>query len=203
MLTTRKQAGTDEKGVKKSFKLDFKTHKFSFVAQNVNLSGLSCPLKIGVDIAGFDANTTVDETIVNGKKPMPINFLMGVKDSLQVDKIKVKYGSKTNSDVLTVSGGFSAKDMDVNMAGEDLFVTLGSQTFTIPANSFKPNKAKTKFTCSNVELDSGIAAATFDFNKCTFALTIKKVSVEANPYDIVTFTMQCADFSANTEVEIP
>ncbi|MGA2677705.1 MAG: hypothetical protein ABSF37_00230 [Sedimentisphaerales bacterium] len=197
-------SGTDENGAKKSFKLDFKTHKFSFAAQNVNLSGLSCPLKVRVDIAGFDANTNVDETIVNGKKLIPINLLMGVKDSLRVDKIKVKYGSKMNSDQLTVSGGFSVASVETteaNLVDSVFDVNLASQSFSIPAKSFKGKNGK--FTCSNAKLDGGIgiAAATFDFNKCTFAITIKNTSVDY-PGDTSQFAVQCADFNANTEAEI-
>jgi hypothetical protein len=192
-----------ENGVKKSFKLDLKTHKFSFSAKNIDLSGLSCPLNMKIDINDYNTETVLDETIVNGKKPIPINLLMGVKNSLRVDKIKVKYGSKMNSDLLTVSGGFSAQDVDVNMAAEDFSVTLGSQIFTIPAKSFNPNKTKTKFTCSNVKLNGGIgiAAAAFDFNRCTFAITIKKASIDYLG-DTAQFAVQCAGFNAHTEVEI-
>jgi hypothetical protein len=197
-------SGTDENGAKKSFKLDFKTHKFSFAAQNVNLSGLSCPLRVRVDMAGFDANTNVDETIVNGKKMIPINLLMGVKNSLRVDKIKVKYSSKINSDQLTVSGGFSAASVETteaNLVDSVFDVNLAGQSFSIPAKSFKGKKGK--FTCSNVKLDDGvgIAAATFDFNKCTFAITIKNTSIDY-PGDTSQFAIQCADFKVNTEVEI-
>ncbi len=155
-------------------------------------------------MAGFDANTNVDETIVNGKKLIPINLLMGVKNSLRVDKIKVKYGSKMNSDQLTVSGGFSAASVEIteaNLVDSVFDVNLASQSFSIPAKSFKGKKGK--FTCSNVKLDGGvgIAAATFDFNKCTFAITIKKTSIDY-PGDTSQFAIQCADFKVNTEVEI-
>jgi hypothetical protein len=196
-------SGTDADGVRKSFKLDFKTHKFSFTARNLDLSGLSCPLSVGVDIAGFSADTNVDETIVNGPtKLMPINLLMGVKNSLRVDKLKIKYG---NTQALIVSGGFSAQKTDVNMAAEKLSVTLGSQTFTIPAKSFRPNKTKTRFACSNVKLDGGIgiAAATFDFNKGTFALTIKTASIDAYPGTTENFAINSTDFAIDTDVLIP
>ena len=196
-------SGTDENGAKKSFKLDFKTHKFSFIAQNVNLSGLSCPLKVGVDIAGFDANTSVDETIVNGKKPIPINLLTGVKNSLRVDKIKVKHG-KTDS--LAVSGGFSVNSVEnaeANLVDSVFDVNLAGQSFSIPAKSFKGKNGK--FTCSNVKLDGGIgiAAAAFDFNKCTFTLTIKNASIDAYPGETVKFAINFANFTEDSEVLIP
>lgn len=54
-------SGTDADGVKKSFKLDLKTHKFSFSAKNIDLSGLSCPLNVRVDIGDYNTDTNVDE----------------------------------------------------------------------------------------------------------------------------------------------
>ena len=130
---------------------------------------------------------------------------MGVKNSMRVDKLKVRYG-KTDS--LTVKGGFSAQNVDVNMAAEKLSVTLGSQTFTIPAKSFKPNKTKTRFTCSNVKLYDGldlvgIAAAAFDFNKGTFALTIKNNNIDVYPGTTENFTIDFTDFTEDADVIIP
>jgi hypothetical protein len=193
-------SGTDENGVKKSFKLDFKTHSFSFAAQNVNLSGLSCPLKVGVVITGFNANTYVDETIVNGKKPIPINLLMGVKNYLQVDKSKLTRNKKTGQITkVTVSGGFSDENSnDVSLLTNPLNITVGSQTFTIPADTFKNTKGK--FTCSKVKLAGGeIAAATFDFNKCTFTLTTKGTKI-TDPKGTVEFKMEFGEFNEGAEV---
>jgi hypothetical protein len=103
---------------------------------------------------------------------------MGVKDSLRTDKITVKRSTKPNSDQLTARGGFAVADTTVNMATVPFSVTLGSQTFTIPANSFKAGK--NKFTCSNIVLSDGsIAAAKFNLNTCAFSLTIKNVGITA------------------------
>jgi hypothetical protein len=192
-----------ENGVKKSFKLDLKTHNFVCTAQNIDLSGLSCPLNIQVVISEFGAEAEVNERIVNGpKKPIPINLLMGVNNSLRVDKSKFTRDKKTgNITQVAVSGGFSVKETGMDMTANSFSVTIGSQTFTIPAGKFVPSKGK--FTCSKVALSGGeIAAATFDFNKCTFTLTIKgtKITDTAGSAD---FKVEFGEFSEGAEVSLP
>ncbi len=197
-----------ENGVKKSFSYVVKTGKFSFAASNIDLSGLECPMTIDINVGGFAGTTDVNETIVNGKKPIPINLLMGVKDSLRVDKSKLTRNKNTkNITQLAVSGGFSVADLnDANLVTNPLDVNIGSQTFTIPAHNFK--NAKGKFTCSKVKLyDSsdnltGIAAATFDFNKCTFTLTIKKTNFAATT-GTTDFGIAFGGFSGSDEVTLP
>jgi len=186
-----------------SFALDTKTTKFSFIAKNVSLKGLSCPLTGQIEIGDYIGTAQVDEDIVNGGKPIPLNFLMGVKDSLRVDgkpKFTKKSGSITQ---LTVSGWFSDKNVnDVNLLTNPLNSTLGPQTFTIPAHSFK-NPTKGKFTCSKVTLSGGeTAVAIFDFNKCTFTLTIKNTSFTAAA-GTADFCITFASFSECAPVALP
>jgi len=173
-----------ENGVKKSFKYNVKTHSFVSAANNVNLSGLDCPLTFDINVGDYIGTAEVNETIVNGhNKPIPIILLMGVKYSLKVDKCQVKPGNKKpNTDQLLVKGSFTVEDTDVNMANrvrEGLVVILGTQTFTIPTNELKAGKGK--FTCSKAEVTGGgIAMASFDFNKCSFMLTIRNTNITAS-----------------------
>jgi hypothetical protein len=165
-----------------SFTLDTKTSKFSFTAKNVSLKGLSCPFNIEINIGGYNATTEVYEDEVNGpKSPIPIKLMMGIKNVLRVDSYKVTQGKKLNSDQLTVKGGFAVEDVDVNMvdrASEGLVITLGTQTFTIPANNLKVGKGI--FSCSNAKITGGTASATFNFNTCSFTITIKNTKIEAD-----------------------
>lgn len=65
-----------ENGVKKSFKYNLKTGKFTFAASNVDLSGLGCPLTVEIKIGDYIGTTDVNEAIVNGpKKLIPINLM--------------------------------------------------------------------------------------------------------------------------------
>ncbi len=195
-----------ESGIKKSFSYNVKTGKFAFAASKINLSGLECPVIININVGDFAGTAQVSETIVNGpKKPIPINLLMGVKNSLRVDG-KPKFTKKSGATTITqvsVSGGFSVGNLsDANMATHSFTVTVGSsQTFTILSGNFK-NTQKGKFTCSNVDISNGIASATFDFNKCTFTLTIKNTNFTAASGETV-FEIDFASFSGSDEVTLP
>ncbi len=190
---------------KMSFAFDTKKTAFSFSASNVDLTGLSCPVGIEIDVGGWTGTAEVNEAIVNGpKKPIPINLLMGVKDSLRVDG-KPKFTKKSGVTAITqvsVSGGFSVGNLsDANMATHLFYVTVGSQTFTVPIGKFKYTKGK--FTCSKVTLSGGeIATATFDFNKCTFTLTIKNTSFTTDAGETV-FGIDFASYSGRDVVTLP
>jgi hypothetical protein len=170
-----------ESGVRKSFTYNVKTHKFSFSASNVDLSGLGCPLSVGIEIGDYAGAAEVNEAVVNGPKtPIPMLLMMGVENVLRVDTCKVKQGIKPNSDQLSVKGAFAVKDADVNMTdrvSEGLVITLDTQHFTIPANKLKAGKGT--FSCSNVKITdpNATATATFNFNSCAFTLTIKGANI--------------------------
>ena len=187
-----------EDDVRKSFTYDVKTGKFSFAASNIDLSGLGCPLTVEIEIGDYNATVEIDETTVNGTKPIPINLMMGVKNSLRVDKIRAKRGS---SGQLSVTGGFAVANTDVNMADPNLVVGLASQIFTIPAGNFK--ETKNGFACSNVRLlEDGLATANFDFKRCIFTLAIKNAGITADAGD-ANFSIEFADFSESTLVALP
>ena len=190
-----------ENSSKTSFTFDTKTLKFSFTAKTVDLSGLSCPLTVQIEIGDYNAETEVDEAIVNGpKSPIPIKLMMGIKNVLRVDSYKVTQGKKLNSDQLTVKGAFAVEDTTVNMANEEFVVTLGEQTFTLPAGSFE---AKTgQFTCSKADVtEGGIASATFNFTTGSFTMTIKNVDITSS--GDVEFCVEFADFSECVPIVLP
>jgi hypothetical protein len=188
-------SGTDS-GVKKSFTYNVKTHKFALAASNADLSGLGCPVTANIEIGDCNATAELDETIVNGAKPIPINLMTGVKNALRVD-----FKPKRNQ--LLVTGGFAVANTDVNMTNrvsQGLVVTLGSQTFTIPANKLVAGSGK--FTCSKAELtEGGVATASFDFNKCSFTLMIKNVGITSS--GDTNLRIEFAGFSESVPVTLP
>jgi hypothetical protein len=203
---TYSYSGTENK-LRKSFAYNVKTGKFSFTANNVELSGLGCPLSVGIEIGDYIGAAEVNETIVNGlRMPIPIQLMRGVKDVLRVerpyDKYQVKYGNEPNTDQLLVKGGFAVEDTNMSMANrvkESLVVTLGTQTFTIPANK----AGKGKFTCSKADVnEGGTAAADFNFNTCSFTLTIKKTNITAGSGD-VDFCVAFAGYSQCEQITLP
>ncbi len=188
-----------QKGVKESFKFDSKTLKFSISAKNIDLSGLSCPLNVRINIGDYNTEAGLDETIVNGpKKPAPVNLLMGFGNFLRVDKTQVKH-DKTG-DQLIITGAFAVEDANVNLANTNFFVTLGPRIFMIPANNFKYSPGT--YSCSGVELfDSGTIGARFDFNKYSFVITLKHYSVPSYS-GTVNFGIDFAGFSETTNAII-
>jgi hypothetical protein len=188
---------------KMSFAFNTKKKTFSFSARNIHLTGLSCPVGIEIKVGDWAGTAAVNEAIVNGpRRPIPIKLLMGVKNSLRVDKSKFTRNKKTgNITHVVVRGGFSVKDInDANLVANQLDIVAGSQTFTIPPGKFKNTKGK--FTCSKVELAGGIVAATFNSNKCTFTLTIKGTKI-TDPKGTAEFKMEFGDFSEGAEVSLP
>jgi hypothetical protein len=191
--------------LKTSFTFDTKTLKFSFTAKNVDLSGLGCPLTVEIEIGDYTGAAEVNEAIVNGsKKPIPIKLMMGVKNALRVDSDKVTRGKKKpNTDQLSIKGGFAVADTGVNLVDEKFVVTMGEQTFTLPAGSFKANKKKDKFTCSKADVtEGGITSATFNFTTCSFTITIKNITIEAGP-GAANFSVEFADFSVGVQIVLP
>ena len=192
-----------ENGVNKSFKYNIKSGKFSFAAKNVDLSGLGCPLTFEIRVSDYFGTAEVNETIVNGRKPIPINLMMGVKNSLRVDKMQVKQSTKQKSDQLIVTGGFAAEDADVNMVEYDLNITLAGDPFTIPQGKLKPNKYNNRFTCSKVLLPNGIASVDFNFKTCRFKVTIKKTEID-DIHGLVDFGIMIGvDYEENVDVVLP
>jgi len=193
-------------GVRKSFTYDLKTRKFAFSASNVDLSGLGCPVNVEIEIGGYYAGAEVNEMIVNGSRvPIPIKLMNGVKNVLRVDKCTVKQNNKPNKDQLTASGAFAVENPDPCMANwttENLVITLGAQQFTIPKSNLKTGKGK--FSCSNVKVTdpNATAAATFNFNLCSFTLTIKDANIPPVSGD-VNFGAAFAGYNEVEEVTLP
>lgn len=195
-------SGTDG-SIRKSFTYNPNTGKFAFAASKVDLSGLDCPATVEIQIGDFFALAQIDETIANGtKKPMPILLMTGVRDVLMVDKCTVKQNNKKiNSDQLSVKGAFAVDDINANMVSEDLVITLGAQQFTIPASQLKSGNGK--LTCSKANVtQGGIATATFNFNSCSFILTINNANIDAISGN-VDFGVAFADYNEVEQVTLP
>jgi hypothetical protein len=194
-----------ENGVKRSFKYNTKTRKFIFSASNVDLSGLSCPVTMHLSVGGYYGSAVVDEDIANGKKPIPISLMMGVKNSLRVDKIKVKKSKKPNRSQLTVKGGFAVKNGYIDMSSVSFHLAINDGIgpgwgFNIPVGKFKVRK--NGFTYSGPTNEGSIVSANFDFLKCAFTLKLKNTSVLVEPGE-ADFRMVFGDFDESVEVLMP
>jgi hypothetical protein len=174
---------------KTSFAFDTKKKAFSFSAGNVDLTGLSCPVVVTIQIGNPAGSVSLDETIVNGpKKLIPYQLLMGVQNSLVADKKSFKRGSKTNTDSLTVSGRFTTT------TGPDLsnsfVITVGNQTFTVTGDKFLSKNGVV--TCKAAVPNEGPlvrVTAKLDYVKCTFTISVKNAFI--TQAGVVDFGIDC------------
>ncbi len=174
------------------FAVDLKKHTFSLKAKKIDLTGLSCPLFVGIEVGDYVGLGKAAERIVNGKKKLiPIRFMRGYADTLRAGKRRVKPRS------LKVRGGIAVADWPnpANLKTRDVTITWGTQQFTIPAGSFYTKKKwNNKYKCKQAPvLGGGIATATIDFKKCSFKLLIKKTNIDSQS-GLVDFSMAVDTF---------
>jgi hypothetical protein len=124
------------------------------------------------------------------------------KDTLIVTKAKVKDSAKQSSDSLSVKGDIAVADMNLNtnepnLHNEDVVITwsnandTNTQTFTIPASSFKASKKGHLYKCSKIHpvitpvTDvNTLITASIDLDKCIFTVSITKANLDAVSGDL-------------------
>jgi hypothetical protein len=156
-----------------SFSLDTNTGAMKFSAKNVDLTGLKCPITFRVEFGDYAAEKQLDELIVNGTKLSPLPLLMGVMDSLKALKVSGKKGTLPGIDSVKISGTFTI-DGSINPASP-VVLTLGSDTFTVPGNTFLESSGK--YSCKSVDIGTAFISAKFDTVKCTYSIQIKDADI--------------------------
>jgi hypothetical protein len=212
------QKGNPTEGAITSMVIDFNKKKFTISAKNLDLTGLACPLRLEITMGNYTLSGDADETIVNGKKTtIPTRLMRMYKDTLIVTKAKVKNSSKASADSLSVNGELAVEDFNAsepNLFEKDVVITwrsaddTNSQTFTIPAGSFKIPKNGRLYKCSKinpaitpVEDVNTMVAMSIDLDKCTFAVSIAKADINAVSGD-VKFGLRFADFNEIDNVNL-
>jgi hypothetical protein len=202
-----------------SLKIDFtkSPSTFSVIANNIDLTGLSCPLRLGFNLGDYVLSSQeVNEVIVNGNKTLiPTRLMRLYKDILVVSKAKVGKSAKPLGDSLSVSGDIAVADMNLdtnkpNLVNEDVNVVWGSNTFTIPAGSFKTSGRGHLYKCSkthSVEDSNNLVTATIDLDQCTYSIAVKKVNLaDVDTSGNVTFGINFAtphgDFNKTVNVNL-
>jgi hypothetical protein len=193
-----------EEGAITSFAIDFNRNMFSIKAQNLDLTGLTCPVTLELGIGDVTMSAMADETIVNGaKKQIPIRLMRMYADTLRITKAKAKTG-KTDS--FTVRGEIAVEAVDsIDLTDEEMVISWGdTQTFTIPAGSFRQTRASARvYKCSKVVIDDGaIASCKFDLDKCRFNISIKNACLDVTS-GAVDFGISFADFDESATLDLP
>jgi hypothetical protein len=186
-----------------SLTLDFRKRTFAIKANNLDLTGLACPVQLGFTMGGYEVSGIADETVVNGSKQLiPARLMRLYRDTLIVTKAKVKNSANASSDSLSVKGDIEVADMNLdtnepNLVNEDVVITWGdvndtnTQTFTIPADSFKASKTGHTYKCGKinpvitpVENANTLVTASIDLDNCTFTVSIIKADISVVSGDV-------------------
>ncbi|MFC1783469.1 hypothetical protein ACFL02_07775, partial [Planctomycetota bacterium] len=140
------------------------------------------------------------QDIFIGKKPIPIRLLSGVADSLRVDKYMFKPGvKKPDTDHLKIEGALTVRDGSIDIANENVLVSWGNYSITLPADNLYRIRQKEAFKFKKPKgADSSIAVAIFNLEKCTFKIIINRADIGAQGYP-VDFGLKFGNFNASTK----
>jgi subtilisin family serine protease len=177
-------------------RFDVSKNTFYLRTKNTDLTGLACPVYLMIDLGTYTGMGVANESIVNGRKLIPVQLLSGYADTLLLTKIKPKISAIPSSDQLSAKGTFTVGD-DSNMA-QGLTIIWGSQTFTIPGDQFlaaREGLLKTDYNDGN----GASIYANFNFIRCTFQILIKKTTITTQ-YGTVDFGLTFGNYNKTNEV---
>jgi predicted outer membrane repeat protein len=169
--------------------LDFKKGVYSSSGKDLDLTGMSAPAPVALlfgDYYGYaDAEDQGANDVINGKKSLPVQLLVGHEDYLHATKIKCKQGKSGNVGNLTCQGGIAVETF-VDLATSGLTIHWGMEQYVLQGGNFTAkgtNKYVGKVKPSGG--DSSSATVTIDYNKCTFKVVLKNTNMawQASPVD--------------------
>jgi hypothetical protein len=175
-----------------------KTGTFLVEARKIDLAGLYSPVTAEIRFGDYLGRATVDETVINGRKPVPMLLLSGVTDTLRVDSAVISGKGRSFS----VSGAIAAAVLPTDLSDKEVTITCGTQIFTIPIGSFSTlgRPGAHKFTCQKVVIGQGTQiTAVIDIDSANFTISIKNSDEEINrPITEWRFGVSFEGFAAET-----
>jgi len=175
--------------------LDLVRNTFYVMGRNVDLSGLQSPVIVrleagdyyhfgvaGEEISdytamGIDLPDNMDADTINGRKPISAKLLLGVSNCLRLGRSK--FTSNQSGDSLTISGDIAVQDTSVDLTATDVVISWANYQETIPAGLITRQGTANTFSYKAPKgTNSGVQSTRFDFEKCTFSLTLKNTAVQ-------------------------
>ena len=173
----KKQVPKGQIGGMTAFQFDTNKMRFSLTVSKMSLQGLNSPMGVDVIIGDYIEVSVADESIINGKKPIPMLLMRNYADALRVDKTKVKAGKNPDTDSLSVQGCIAADNTLTNPCAENLVITWSGQTFTIAKEDITV-EGDSAYTFKNVTAaEGGTVTGRIDLVKCTFKIDIKNATI--------------------------
>ncbi len=193
-----------EAGAITNLKIDFTNNTFVLKTKKIDLTGLASPIELDLTFDSEELYGEVNDTIINGsRKLIPTRLMRTYQDTLIVTKVKVRDSDNALSDVLCIKGDIAVEDInDSNLADEEVIITWGSDTFTIPDANFVVVK-NNKYKCSKIATaEGGLVTALIDLDKCIFKVLVKNATLTETSGD-VDFGISFASYDETDEATIP
>ena len=155
-----------------SVKLDFEKGTFAISGKNVSLIGLSSPVQVTLTVGNYSAKGSVAGSV-------PLQFMCGVTDILEVTSVKYKAGKEPNIATLTLAGLIAA---DPSLDPDELTVTVhvDGEVFNIAVGEFVQKGSTRKYSYKGIKSTEGyLSKADLDLDKCTFKFMFKNLDVSA------------------------
>ena len=163
------------------YSFDLARNTFDFTGKKIDLTGMKAPVTvvlnndlISIQSTAYDGGA-VD--VINGKKSMPTMLLAGAEDNLTVDSINFKDSYKEYSDMLNVKGSIAVSDTDYDFTSGYIKVSYGDYIIILDAEDLKKIGKKNAFKYKGKFVSGETVTAKFDFDKCTYSISIKKAEI--------------------------
>ncbi|MBN2376188.1 MAG: hypothetical protein JXD22_07300 [Sedimentisphaerales bacterium] len=166
-----------------SAQLDFDSGEFNVSARNVDLTGMSDPVEVGIVMGDyFGYGTAVDsgvDDVINGAAAMPIQFLAGYANRLRVDKAVCREGRDGNISVLTLMGAITSAEMvDLSTIPVDLYWSESPEGhLDIVAGEFTSKGTGYMYRERPTPPDKFSGTVQIDLQRCTFKVMLKKLEL--------------------------
>jgi hypothetical protein len=160
-----------------SFAFDLNHQTFSLKAEKFDLTGLSSPFTLELEIGNYTGVCRLDENMINGlKKQIPIALMKTFANELRVGKVTYKQGAKPNSDSLSASGEIAVQNIGADLSQENIEIHWGDYSILLPAGKMVRKTNRNAFVYEREKGDP-VAKAVFDLDNCTFSITIKNTTI--------------------------
>ncbi|MBN1766715.1 MAG: hypothetical protein JW860_15780 [Sedimentisphaerales bacterium] len=204
-VTYQRKVEKEQPGYISFFKINLVKGEFTVTGGNLDLTGMQSPVEVTLRVGSYlGSQTAYDGTdpnsggidVINGKNPMPIRFMMGFADALQVTKGKFTLGrKKPYTDSLTIEGLIAVEYEQFSFADNNMEVTWGARIIELEEEYFyqQSDKNVSRFKKPKDENGTSISAE-FDLEKCAFKITIKNDEIGDQGTE-VDFTIKSGPFN--------
>ena len=168
-----------------SFVFDLNKQTFNYTGKNIDLSGLYAPLEVSLEnefysITAIAYDVSGSDDVINGGRSIPIDLMMGISDTLTVEKTVFKPGNRFSSDSLLVQGEITVEDADIDIANIEVVISCGDYVVAIPAGKAekldKKNVYRYKYPKGST---SDAVTMLIDLDKCMFIISIKNADLRS------------------------